>query len=68
MKETFGKRLFKLRTEAGWTQRQLGDKVKLSPQRINQLEDMDNVKLTVLRKLAKAFGKNISELLPSDPA
>jgi transcriptional regulator with XRE-family HTH domain len=53
-----GDRVFDLRTEAGWTQRQLAKEAGLSHPTVVKIEtgQMPQPRLSTLRKLGKAFG------------
>jgi len=62
---SFGMNLKALRTRRGLTQAALAKKLKMKQTYIAQLETgaEDNPTLTTLRKLAKALGVKVAELL-----
>ncbi len=61
---SLAKRLKQLRSEKGWTQRQLATKAKLSLGYIARLETGHyDPQLSTLRKLAKALGVAVGKLV-----
>jgi len=60
----FGKRVRELREAKGLTQEQLAERAELHSVQISHIEGGRNeVKLTTILRLAKAFGMTASELL-----
>jgi transcriptional regulator with XRE-family HTH domain len=59
-----GKRVFELRSEKGWTQAELAEKIKTQHTQVRRIEKGQvNSTINMLRKLAKAFNKKVSELV-----
>ena len=61
---TFGVRIGRLRTERGWSQRILADKVDVTQGSIHRYETSRTLPRTdTLARLSRAFGMTINELL-----
>lgn len=61
---TFGLRIGKLRTERGWSQRILADKVDVTQGSIHRYETSRTLpRIDTLARLSRAFGMTINELL-----
>jgi transcriptional regulator with XRE-family HTH domain len=61
---TFGVRIGQLRTERGWSQRILADKVDVTQGSIHRYETSRTLpRIDTLARLSRAFGMTINELL-----
>lgn len=61
---TFGLRIGRLRTERGWSQRILADKVDVTQGSIHRYETSRTLpRVDTLARLSRAFGMTINELL-----
>ena len=61
---TFGVRIGQLRTERGWSQRILADKVDVTRGSIHRYETSRTLpRIDTLARLSRAFGMTINELL-----
>lgn len=61
---TFGVRIGRLRTERGWSQRILADKVDVTQGSIHRYETSRTLpRIDTLARLSRAFGMTINELL-----
>lgn len=61
---TFGARIGQLRTERGWSQRILADKVDVTQGSIHRYETSRTLpRIDTLARLSRAFGMTINELL-----
>jgi len=61
---TFGLRIGQLRTERGWSQRILADKVDVTQGSIHRYETSRTLpRIDTLARLSRAFGMTINELL-----
>lgn len=65
MDTVLGNNIRRLRLRMGWTQRQLADCIKVEIPRISDLERgvTADPRLSTLRKLARAFGVPMNELV-----
>lgn len=60
---TIGKNIKKIRKEKGLTQKELANKLKVSEPMISQYESKKTLKLETIRKIAKALGVSMSEII-----
>ncbi len=59
-----GKRLRELRTAKGWTLEELGEAARMNELQVGHIErGATDPKLSTIRKLARAYGMTVSELL-----
>jgi len=59
-----GRRLEALRTRNGWSRQELADKARLSREYVRKLEaGLHDPTVSTLRRLAKALGEPVTELL-----
>lgn len=64
VRKKFGKQLRALREERGWSQEEFADRAGLHRTYVSAVErGVRNPTLSVLERLAKAFGIKLSELL-----
>lgn len=64
VRKKFGKRLRALREERGWSQEEFADRAGLHRTYVSAVErGVRNPTLSVLERLAKAFGIKLSEML-----
>lgn len=67
MRQVVGRNLRRLRNAKGWSQEELAFKASVDRSYISQLETgVYSASVTVLGKLAKALGVEVSELLKLD--
>lgn len=66
IRKKFGKRLRQLREERGWSQEEFADRAGLHRTYVSAVErGVRNPTLSVLERLAKALGIQLSELVQS---
>jgi len=65
---TLGKNVVKMRVEKGWKQKDLQEKAGLSQRYLSALEhDRADPSISVMRRIAKAFGIPVADLLKDLP-